>query len=173
MNPRVKLRVPVMAFSPSFLEFCAKVRKNDSSVLPELGEPLRIRRLSESESIELADALLKNNSVTYLKLDTEKFTKRSVVVMAKYARASKRLQHIYWNVGRYAESQQHEEMLHCLLPAIQDSTSIKELRMDLPHICGPSNLALIRLVGHGSLATAVSRSDNSNAHASVDIATYL
>jgi hypothetical protein len=52
--------------SPAFLDFCIKVRNNDPSILPECGKPLKIRRLSEIEGIELADALLENTSVTYL-----------------------------------------------------------------------------------------------------------
>jgi hypothetical protein len=81
--------------SPSFLEFCAKVRKNDPSILPELGKPFKIRQLSEREYMELADAILENNSVTYLEL--EKDTKRSAEAMAKYMRTSKRLKRIQWN----------------------------------------------------------------------------
>jgi hypothetical protein len=50
--------------SSTFLEFCAKVRNNDPSILPELGNPFQIRNLSEREHTELADALLENNSVT-------------------------------------------------------------------------------------------------------------
>jgi hypothetical protein len=80
--------------SLTFLEVCAKVRKDDPSILPEPGEPLRIRDLSEKEDIELADALLENTSVTYLQLTTETFTKSSAEAMAKYVRAS--LQRIGW-----------------------------------------------------------------------------
>jgi hypothetical protein len=35
--------------SSTFLEFCAKVRKDDPSVLPEPDQPLRIRNFSEKE----------------------------------------------------------------------------------------------------------------------------
>lgn len=61
--------------SPVFLEFCVKIRSNDPSILPEPGNPLIIRQLSEKEDIELADALLENNNVTYLRLWTENYTK--------------------------------------------------------------------------------------------------
>jgi hypothetical protein len=69
--------------SSTFLEFCAKVRNNDPSILPPPGEPFRIRDLSEREHMELADALLENTSVTYLQLDTGKYTKSSAEAMAK------------------------------------------------------------------------------------------
>jgi hypothetical protein len=52
----------------TFLKFCAKVRRDDPSILPEPGEPLRIRHLSENEHMELADTLLENTNVTYLEL---------------------------------------------------------------------------------------------------------
>jgi hypothetical protein len=54
--------------SSSFLEFCAKVRKDDPSILPEPGKPFIIRhwRMSEKGDVELADALLENNRVAYL-----------------------------------------------------------------------------------------------------------
>jgi hypothetical protein len=52
--------------SSTFLDFCAKVRKDDPTVLPELGKPFKIRLLSEREHTELANALLENNSATYL-----------------------------------------------------------------------------------------------------------
>jgi hypothetical protein len=52
--------------SKTFLEFCAKVRKDDPTFLPELGEPLRFSPLSEKEHIELANALLENTNVTDL-----------------------------------------------------------------------------------------------------------
>jgi hypothetical protein len=59
----------------AFLEFCTKVRNNDLSLLPAPGEPFRIDHLSENEVMELADALLENTNVTYLALETEKYTK--------------------------------------------------------------------------------------------------
>ncbi len=50
--------------SPLFLEFCGKVRNNAPSILPEPGDPFRIRNLpSEKQDIELAGALLENTSV--------------------------------------------------------------------------------------------------------------
>jgi hypothetical protein len=79
-----------------FLDFCAKVRRDDPLILPVPGEPIRIGSLSEKEDIELGDALLENKSVTYLQLRTEKYTKCSAEAMAKYVRARKRLQRIRW-----------------------------------------------------------------------------
>jgi hypothetical protein len=52
------------SLSLTFLQFCAKVRNNDPSILPEPGKPFKMSHLSERESIELADALLENTSVT-------------------------------------------------------------------------------------------------------------
>jgi dihydroorotase-like cyclic amidohydrolase len=71
------------------LEFCAKVRKNDPSILPVLGQPVRICHVSEKDDMELADALLENTNVTYLELLTAKYTNRSAEAMAKYVRTSK------------------------------------------------------------------------------------
>jgi Ran GTPase-activating protein (RanGAP) involved in mRNA processing and transport len=140
--------------SSTVLEFCDKVRNDDPSILPDPGEPVRIRHLSEKEDTELADALLENTSVTYLELGTAKYTKCSAEAMAKYVRTSKRLQRIRWpddyvmRNGR--ELQQHEEMLCCFLPAIQESTSLKELHMNikLPLPAGLSYLALENMLTH-------------------------
>jgi hypothetical protein len=133
--------------SSTFLEFCVKVRNNDPSILPELGKPFRIRRLSEREDMELAHALLENKSVKYLSLDTEKYTKSSAEAMAKYVRASKRLQHVHWR--RYAKTcEEREEMLCCFLLAIQESASLKKLHIDFRLIGGPSNLALENMLTH-------------------------
>jgi hypothetical protein len=138
--------------SSTFLEFCVKVRNNDPSILPEPGHPLIFRNFSEREHMEVADALLENNSVTYLELRTEKYTKRSAEAMAKYVRTSKHLQKIRWLLREIMTSdralKQHEEMLCCFLPAIQESTSLKELHMDLPLRGGPSNLALENMLTH-------------------------
>jgi hypothetical protein len=65
------------------------VRNSDPSILLPPGRPFIINNLSESEPMELSDALLENNSVAYLKLDTEKYTKSSSEAMAKYVRTSK------------------------------------------------------------------------------------
>jgi hypothetical protein len=46
-----------VSLSPEFLDVLVKVRTNDPSILPELGEPFKIRPLSEKEHIELADHL--------------------------------------------------------------------------------------------------------------------
>jgi hypothetical protein len=130
--------------SSTFLDFCAKVRNNDPSILPELGKPFKIRRLSERKDMELADALLENTSVTSLELETDKYTKGSAEAMAKYIRTSKRLQHISW----YRYEMTREEMLCCFLPAIQGSTSLKELCMKLPPNGGPSSLAFENMLAH-------------------------
>jgi Ran GTPase-activating protein (RanGAP) involved in mRNA processing and transport len=134
--------------STIFLEFCAKVRNNDPSILPAVGMPLKIREdLSEREDIELASALLENTSVKYLQLEIGNYTKSSAEAMAKYVRTSKHLQRIRWD-GVNSELRQREEILCCFLRAIQESTSLKELRMVLPLIGGPSNLALEKMLTH-------------------------
>jgi hypothetical protein len=137
--------------SSTFLDFCTKVRNNDPSILPESGEPLRIRHLSEKEGKNLADALLENTSVTYLELETEMYTKVSAEAMAKYVRTSKRLQHIRWNGNWMTDDRslkQHEDMLCCLLPAIKKSASLKELQINFPRGSGLSNLALENMLTH-------------------------
>jgi hypothetical protein len=132
-------------FSPKFLEFCAKVRRNDRSILPDTGNypyidnPLIIRDLSEKESVELADALLENTNVTYLELDTAKYTKCSAEAMAKYLRTSKCLQRIYWPRN---EVKRYEEINSCFMSAFQESTSLKELQIGFPLAGRPSNLKL-------------------------------
>jgi Ran GTPase-activating protein (RanGAP) involved in mRNA processing and transport len=140
-----------VSLSSTFLESCAKVRNNDPSILPEPGEPFKIRLLCERAGLELADALLENNSVTYLELDTPKYTKCYAEAMAKYVRTNKRLQRIHWNQNRMTSDRwlkHHKEMLCCFLPAIQESTSLKELRMKLLRGGGPSNLALENMLTH-------------------------
>jgi Ran GTPase-activating protein (RanGAP) involved in mRNA processing and transport len=131
-----------VSFSLSFLEFCAKVRNNDPSVLPDSGGPLRIRHLSEKEGVELADALLENTNVTYLELNTgEYYTKSSVEAMVKYLRTSEHLQRIRLMTNDRV-LKFHEEVLCYFLHAIQESTSLQELRLELPLFGGPSNMAL-------------------------------
>jgi hypothetical protein len=130
--------------SSMFLEFCAKVRQDDPSILPAAGDPLIIRALSETEDMKLADALLENTNITYLRLDTAKYTKSSAEAMAKYVRTSKCLERMRCNKELGTDDrvlQSHEEILCCLLPAIQESTSLKELHMELPRIGGPSSRA--------------------------------
>jgi hypothetical protein len=140
--------------SSTFLEFCAKVRKDNPSILPEFGRPFSIRDLSEREYIEVADALLENNSVTYLELmDTNTLTKRSAEAMAKFVRTSKRLQRIRWpkelnTEYRECVLRQREEILCCFLSALQESTSLKELHIDFRLIGGPPNLALENMLTH-------------------------
>jgi Ran GTPase-activating protein (RanGAP) involved in mRNA processing and transport len=145
--------------TPDFLEFCAKVRKNDPSILPELGKPFKIRHLSEKHDIKLADALLENTNVTYLELGTANYTKSSAEAMAEYVRTSKRLQRIDWtlnwmrndsNLQHYnSDKMEHcEEMVCCFLPAFQESMSLKELHMELPIRCGESNQAFENMLTH-------------------------
>jgi hypothetical protein len=142
-----------VSLSSTFLEFCAKVRNSDPSILPKAGNPFRIDQLSERKQIKLADALLENNSVTYLKLYAKKYTKDSAVAIAKYIRTSERLQRICWDGTWDAEHRElvlrhREEMLCCFLSAFQESTSLKELFIDLPPIVGPSSLAFKNMLTH-------------------------
>jgi Ran GTPase-activating protein (RanGAP) involved in mRNA processing and transport len=130
--------------SSHFLEFCAKLRKDDRFILPAPCEPSRIALLSEKENIELAAALLENTNVTRLELETEKHTKSSAEAMAEYVRTSKRLQRISW-LGTIRE---REEIICCFLRAIQESTSPKELDINFPLIGGPSNLVLENMLAH-------------------------
>jgi Leucine-rich repeat (LRR) protein len=137
--------------SSKFHDFCAKVRNSDPSVLPEPGQPLRLSHLSEEENMELADALMESTNVTNLFLGTSNYTRSSAEAMAKYVRASKYLQRICWArhlmMGQRA-MQQHEEMLCCFLPAIQESTSIKELDISFPRVGGSSNLGFENMLTH-------------------------
>jgi Leucine-rich repeat (LRR) protein len=139
--------------SSIFLEFCAKVRNSDPSILPAPGEPFTIRDLSEKEDMELADALLENTNITYLQMGTclGKYTKSAAEAMAKYVRTSKHLQRIcwpkYWNSDD-ASFQLRQEKSCCFLPAIQKSTSLKELHINFALIAGPSNLALESMLTH-------------------------
>jgi hypothetical protein len=140
--------------SPSFLDFCAKVRNNHPSILPPPGKPFKIYEFSDREHIELADALLDNNSVTYLKLiDIDTFTKSSAEAMANYVRTSKRLQRIHWpnrlkRDHRELVLRHREEILCCFLPALQESTSLKELDMVMSFIGGPPSLAFEHMLTH-------------------------
>jgi hypothetical protein len=138
--------------SSTFLEFCAKVRNNDPSILPAVGKPFNISRLSEEEDTELADTLLENTSVRYLGLGTEEYTKSSAEAMATYVRTSKRLQRVCWNhewtMMNDLELRHREEMLCYFLPAIQESTSLKELDIELVCGRGPSDLAFEKMLTH-------------------------
>jgi hypothetical protein len=122
--------------SSAFLEFCAKVRNNHPSILPEPGGPFKFRPLSKKENIEIADALLESTSVTFLELGTDNYKKSSAEAMAKYVRTSKHLQRIRWPRNWVQPDnrvlKQREDMFCRLLPAIQESTSLKEL-----HILNP------------------------------------
>jgi hypothetical protein len=64
---------------------------------------------------------------------------------------SKRLQRIRWNGDLGTKNrvlQQHQELFCCFLPALQESTSLKELYINFPLFGGPSNLALENLLTH-------------------------
>jgi Ran GTPase-activating protein (RanGAP) involved in mRNA processing and transport len=127
------------------------VRNNDPSILPELGKPFQIRDLSEREGLELADALLENDSVAYLEFDTGKYTKSSAEAMVKYVRSSNRLQRIRWKREldiEYQGLRQAEEIVCCFLSAFQESASIKELAIDFSLIDGSSNLVLENMLTH-------------------------
>jgi hypothetical protein len=142
--------------SPMFLEFCAKVRNNDPSILPEPDKPFEICPLSEKEDMALADALMQNSNVTYLELDRVKHTKRFAKAMAEYMRTSKCLQRIRlvgkpeagFLAANDRQLKHHEEMMCCFLPAFQGSTSLKEVYMDLPFQGGPSIMALKNMLTH-------------------------
>jgi Ran GTPase-activating protein (RanGAP) involved in mRNA processing and transport len=141
--------------SSTFLDFCSKVRNNDPSILPALGEPFKIRHMCEREGIVLADALLKNTSITYLELETGKYTKSFAEAMAEYVRSSKHLQHIRWSeaLGAMIDDREfvlrhREEMFSYFLPAFQESTSLEKLHMELPRGDGSSNLALENMLTH-------------------------
>jgi hypothetical protein len=140
------------SLSSPFLKFCTKVRNNDPSILPEPSLPLQIRHMSEKEHIEFADALLENTNVTYLELRIVAYTKGSAEAMAKYLRSSKHLQRIQWTEASNGDDRaflrHYEEMLCCFLAAIQKSTSIKQLYMELPRRGGPSKLAFENMLTH-------------------------
>jgi hypothetical protein len=44
--------------------------------------------------------------------------------------------------------QQHEEMLCCFLPALQECMSLKELHINFPRVGGSSNLAFENMLTH-------------------------
>jgi Ran GTPase-activating protein (RanGAP) involved in mRNA processing and transport len=140
-----------MSDPTAFPEFCAKVRNSDPSILPQPDQPFIIRPLSEQESIELSSALLENTNVTYLRLQTQRYSKHAAEAMAEYVSTSKRLRRICWieqDTGRDSQLQQYEEMLCYFLPAFQLSTSLKELTIHCPRRGGPSNLAFENMLTH-------------------------
>jgi hypothetical protein len=124
--------------------------------MPEPGQPFEIIQLSDKEDMELADALLENNRVTYLKFEARNYTKSSTEAMAKYLRTSKRLKRIHMTKRFIGE--EDEEMVCCILLAFQESTSLKELQMELifrltSKAIGPSgssktNLAFEHMLTH-------------------------
>jgi Ran GTPase-activating protein (RanGAP) involved in mRNA processing and transport len=137
--------------SSKFLEFCAKVRNNDHNFIPEPGAPIMIGHLSEKELMELADALLENTTFTYLNLRYT-YTRSSAEAIAIYVRTSKHLQRIRWDRNVEIDDrawEQREDILFSFLHAIQESTSLKELYMELPlRDGGSSYLALENMLTH-------------------------
>jgi hypothetical protein len=66
-------------------------------------------------------------------------------------RTSKHLKHIHLNgdsAKLYQEWRSREELLSCLLPAIQESTLLRGLHVELPYRGGPSDLALENMLTH-------------------------
>jgi hypothetical protein len=124
--------------SSHFLEFCAKLRRDDRFILPAPGERSRTVILSEKENIELADALMENTNVTHLQLETENHTTITAEAMAKYVRTNKNLQRI----SLHGTIREAEEIICCFLRAIQESTSLKELDINFPLIGELSILVL-------------------------------
>jgi hypothetical protein len=101
--------------------------------------------------MELADALLENTSVASLRLGAAKYTKSSAGAMANYMRTSKRLQRICWPGSWMTNDRsfrQYEDTFCCFLPALQESTALKELNIHFPLIGEPSNLALKNILTH-------------------------
>jgi Ran GTPase-activating protein (RanGAP) involved in mRNA processing and transport len=98
--------------------------------------------------VELANALLENNGVTYMQLVAENHTKRSAEAMAKYVCTGKCLQRIRCDVDWDEDDDNCEEMFCTFLPAFQESTSLKELQIDLLLIGGPSKLAFENMLTH-------------------------
>jgi hypothetical protein len=144
----------IVLLSSSFFDFCARVRNHDPSILPQFGKPFRFRPFSEKEDVELVDTLLESNTnVTHLELWLCYNTKSSSEATAKYVRTSKRLRRIRFRRKMEPESQRlgrlHEEIMMCyFLPAIQESTSLKELHMELPLVRGRSTLAFESMLTH-------------------------
>jgi hypothetical protein len=71
--------------------------------------------------------------------------------MAKYIRTSKCLQRIRWDGewgAEHRDLRHREEILCCFLSALQESTSLKELHMELPPFRGSSNLAFENMLTH-------------------------
>jgi Ran GTPase-activating protein (RanGAP) involved in mRNA processing and transport len=117
------------SLSSAILNFCAKVRNNDPSILSDPDVPLLVRHLGEKEHIELADALLENTNVTYLELKTDYYTESSAEAIAKYVRTSKRLQRIRWKGAMSPQFRNCEEIICGFLHPFQESTSLKELHL--------------------------------------------
>jgi hypothetical protein len=108
--------------SSTFLELCVKVRNSYPSILPAPGEPFKLRRMCEREGIELSNALLGNNSATYLHLETVKYMRALQKQWPSSMRTSKCLQRIRLNLDWMIDDrvlQRREEMLSCFLPAFQ------------------------------------------------------
>jgi hypothetical protein len=94
--------------------------------------------------------------------------------MAKYLRTSKRLQRLrlsnYIMTGDDRQFPWPEEMMCCLLPAIQESESLKELDIDFPLTAGPSNLALKNMLTHTQSLRTLSLSYPEGLHDDIAVA---
>jgi Ran GTPase-activating protein (RanGAP) involved in mRNA processing and transport len=114
--------------SPTFREYCNKLRANDPTVLPRDNLPLKIcPLLSESEHIELADALIHNTRVQRIFMELDDYTERSAQAMAKYFRASEVLRCVILSGSR--NNSESQRVLSCLLLALQERPSLKELSL--------------------------------------------
>jgi Ran GTPase-activating protein (RanGAP) involved in mRNA processing and transport len=126
------------SLSPTFLSACAKLRANDPSVvpgrnlLPGLNGCFWIRHgLSETEHIEIANALTRSTAVTNLQLDlsTLDYSAKAAEAMGEFIRSSIHLKRVTLSFFRLSHTSEGQRVLSILLRALQDSTSVKELRL--------------------------------------------
>jgi Ran GTPase-activating protein (RanGAP) involved in mRNA processing and transport len=114
--------------SPTFREYCDKLRANDPTVLPRDNFPFKIGPLlSEREHIELADALTQNTLIERIFMELDDYTERSAKAMAEYFRASEGLRCVILSGSSHDPTSQR--MLSCLLLALQERPSLKELSL--------------------------------------------
>jgi hypothetical protein len=117
------------SLSPTFLSACAKLRANDPSVLPGRNSFFTIRGgLSEAENIAIAEALTQSTAVSSLQLDLNslRYSVKAAEAMGEYLLSSIHLQRVdlFWDWHKDSQ-----KALSILLRALQDSTSVKELRL--------------------------------------------
>jgi Ran GTPase-activating protein (RanGAP) involved in mRNA processing and transport len=114
--------------SATFLGYCNQLRENDPTVLPRDNLPFKIGpRLSEREHIELADALTHNTRVQRIFMELDDYSERSAQAMAEYFRASKVLRCVILSGSR--NNSESQRVLSCLLVALQNTPSLKELSL--------------------------------------------